>query len=79
MRKAPTADGDTATPTLGFLVKPVAGIGGSVGPKGSNGAGILGEAKRRGAVAGAEHAMHRSRVEATVDDLVVLPCPQRPG
>lgn len=81
MRKALTADGDTATPTLGFLVNPVAGMGGSVGLKGTDGPGILCEAKRRGAVAGAEARAVRAlkRLLTTTSSLRVLAGPDEMG
>ncbi|MEI4747868.1 ATP-NAD kinase family protein [Rhodococcus erythropolis] len=81
MRKALTADGDTATPTLGFLVNPVAGMGGSVGLKGTDGPGILREAKRRGAVAGAETRAVRAlkRLSTTTSSLHVLSAPDEMG
>lgn len=81
MRKALTADGDTATPTLGFLVNPVAGMGGSVGLKGTDGPDILREAKRRGAVAGAEVRAVRAlkRLSTTTSSFRVLAGPEEMG
>ena len=48
-RKSP--EGGTALATIGLLVNPVAGLGGRVGLKGSDGPNTLAEARRRGAVA----------------------------
>jgi predicted polyphosphate/ATP-dependent NAD kinase len=81
VRKALTADGDVTTPTLGFLVNPVAGMGGSVGLKGTDGVGILREAKRRGALPGAETRAVRAlkRLAATTSSFRVLSGPDEMG
>ncbi|MFF1553300.1 ATP-NAD kinase family protein [Rhodococcus erythropolis] len=81
MRRSLTADGGITTPTLGFLVNPVAGMGGSVGLKGTDGPGILCEAKRRGAMPGAETRAVRAlkRLSTTTSSFRVLTGPEDMG
>lgn len=81
MRKPITAHGGITTPTIGFLVNPVAGMGGSVGLKGTDGPGILREAKRRGAMPGAETRAVRAlkRLSTTASSFRVLAGPEEMG
>ncbi len=63
-----------STPLLGFIVNPVAGMGGSVGLKGTDGRGIFQEAMRRGAfpTAGGKAAKALLRLIAFLPQVNVL-------
>ena len=61
-------------PTLGLIVNPVAGMGGSVGLKGTDGLQILQEARRRGAqpTAGTRARLALARLAAATKSVRVL-------
>lgn len=65
---------DRTAPLLGFIVNPVAGMGGSVGLKGTDGEAIVREAMRRGArpTAGERAAKAIVRVTASLPQVNVL-------
>ena len=70
-----------AGPTLGLIVNPIAGMGGSVGLKGTDTAAILSEARARGAVpqAGARAAVVLAALGAARPGLELLAAPGEMG
>ncbi len=62
---------------LGLIINPIAGMGGRVGLKGTDGPEVLAEAKKRGAEPGAsiKAEVSLSRLTSVRDDLEVITCP----
>ncbi|TBU94640.1 ATP-NAD kinase family protein [Phytopseudomonas dryadis] len=69
-----TADIVIPPPLMGLIVNPIAGMGGSVGLKGTDGASVLAEALRRGAhpLAGSKAIKALCRIASACPDLRIL-------